>query len=65
MIKNLSLSMDEVTNWFSQYQLDSIELIVNGVIEADSMLKLIVSAKEERGLKVTLNPNLLDDKSLH
>lgn len=57
--------MDEVTNWFSQYQLDSIELIVNGVIEADSMLKLIVSAKEERGLKVTLNPNLLDDKSLH
>jgi hypothetical protein len=56
LIKYLSTSMDEVTNWFHQYQVDSIELSISGAIETGGMLKLIVSAKGEGGLKVTLKP---------
>jgi hypothetical protein len=56
LIKYLSTSMDEVTNWFSQYQVDTIELSISGAIETGGMLKLVVSAKGEGGLKVTLKP---------
>jgi|SRR5215469_1179767 len=56
LIKYLSTSMDEVTNWFHQYQVDSIELSISGAIETGGILKLIVSAKGEGGLKVTLKP---------
>jgi hypothetical protein len=48
--------MDEITNWFSKYQVDSIELSISGAIETGGMLKLIISAKGEGGLKVTLKP---------
>ena len=33
LIKYLSTSMDEVTNWFHQYQVDSIGLSISGAIE--------------------------------
>jgi hypothetical protein len=56
LIKYLSTSMDEVANWFNQYQVDTIELSISGAIETEGMLKLIVSAKGEGGLKVTLKP---------
>ena len=56
LIKYLSTSMDEVTNWFDQYLVDSIELSISGAIETGGILKLIVSAKGEGGLKVTLKP---------
>ena len=56
LIKYLSTSMDEIRDWFNQYEVDSIELSINGAIETGGILKLIVSAKGEGGLKVTLKP---------
>jgi hypothetical protein len=56
LIKYLSTSMDEVSNWFHQYQVDSIELSISGAIETGGILRLVVSAKGEGGLKVTLKP---------
>lgn len=56
LIRYLSTSMDEIASWFRQYQVDSIELSINGAIESGGILKLIVSAKGEGGLKVTLKP---------
>ena len=56
LIKYLSTSMDEVTNWFHQYQVDSIELSISGAIETGGILRLVVSAKGEGGLKVVLKP---------
>ena len=56
LIKYLSTSMDEVTNWFNQYQVDSIELSISGAMETGGILKLIVSAKGEGGLKIVLKP---------
>jgi hypothetical protein len=49
-------SIDEVAGWFKQYQVDSIELSISGAVETGGALKLIVSAKGEAGLKVTLKP---------
>jgi hypothetical protein len=56
LIKYLSTSMDEVSNWFHRYQVDSIELSISGAIETGGILRLVVSAKGEGGLKVVLKP---------
>jgi hypothetical protein len=56
LIKYLSTSMDEVTNWFDKYHVESIELSISGAMETGGILKLIVSAKGEGGLRVTLKP---------
>ena len=56
LIKYLSTSMDEVTNWFDKYHVESIELCISGAMETGGILKLIVSAKGEGGLRVTLKP---------
>jgi hypothetical protein len=37
-MRYLSTSMDEVTNWFHQYQVDSIELSISGAIETGGIL---------------------------
>lgn len=56
LIKYLSTSMDEVTNWFDKYHVESIELSISGAMETGGIIKLIVSAKGEGGLRVTLKP---------
>jgi hypothetical protein len=56
LIKYLSTSMDEVSNWCHQYQVDSIELSISGAIETGDILRLVVSAKGQGGLKVVLKP---------
>jgi hypothetical protein len=56
VIEYLSTSVDQLTNWFKQYQIESIELSISGALETGGILKLIVSAKGEAGLKVVLKP---------
>lgn len=56
LVKYLSTTLGEITSWFNQYQVDTIELSISGAIESGGILKLIVSAKGEGGLKVTLKP---------
>lgn len=56
LVKHLSTSMDAISDWFKQYQVDSIELWISGLIESGGITKLIVSAKGEGGMKVVLKP---------
>ena len=56
LVKHLSTSMDAISDWFKQYQVESIELWISGLIETGGALKLVVSAKGEGGLKVVLKP---------
>jgi hypothetical protein len=56
VIGKFSTSIEEITSWFSKYEVDSIELWISGVIEASGITKLVVSAKGEGGLKVVLKP---------
>jgi hypothetical protein len=50
------VTIDKITNWFRQYQVDSIELWISGVLETGTITRLIVSAKGEGGMKVVLKP---------
>jgi hypothetical protein len=56
LVKHLSTSIDQITEWFKQYQVESIELSISGLIETSGITKLVVSAKGEGGLKVVLKP---------
>ena len=56
LMSMFSASMDEMTKWFKNYQIEFIELNINGVVESGSVTKLLVSAKGEGGLKVVLKP---------
>ena len=49
-------TIDKNTDWFKQYQVDSIELWISGVLETGTITRLIVSAKGEGGMKVVLKP---------
>ena len=56
LVKHLSTSMDVIMDWFKQYQVESIELWISGMMETGGITKLVVSAKGEGGLKVILKP---------
>jgi hypothetical protein len=49
-------TIDKITDWFRQYQVDSIELWISGVLETGGITRLVVSAKGEGGMKVVLKP---------
>ena len=49
-------TIDKIIDWFRQYQVDSIELWISGVMETGSITRLVVSAKGEGGMKVVLKP---------
>jgi hypothetical protein len=56
LVKHLSTSMDSISDWFKQYQVESIELWISGMMETGGITKLVVSAKGEGGMRVMLKP---------
>ncbi len=56
MLRTFSASINDITSWFKQYQVDTIEVWISGIIETGGIIKLAVSAKGEGGLKLTLKP---------
>jgi hypothetical protein len=56
LLSLFSTSMEEVTEWFKSYQVESIEMWISGIIETGGVTKLLVSAKGEGGMKVVLKP---------
>jgi hypothetical protein len=59
LLQRFSTSIDEVSDWFKQYQVDTIELWISGVIETGGITRLVVSAKGEGGMRVVLKPKAL------
>jgi len=58
LVKHLSTSMDSIADWFKQYQVESIELWISGMMETGGITKLVVSAKGEGGMRVMLKPKV-------
>jgi hypothetical protein len=56
VLEQFSASVDDITSWFKQYQVETIELWISGGIQTEGIIKLAVSAKGEGGLKLTLKP---------
>ncbi len=49
-------TIQRITDWFKQYQVDTIELWISGVLETGTVTRLVVSAKGEGGMKIVLRP---------
>ena len=60
LVKHLSTSMDSIADWFKQYQVESIEIWISGIMETGGITKLVVSAKGEGGMRVVLKPKGLN-----
>jgi hypothetical protein len=58
VLEQFSASIDDITSWFRQYQVESIELWISGGIQTEGIIKLAISAKGEAGLKLTLKPKV-------
>jgi hypothetical protein len=56
LLGKFTAGIEEIESWFKQYQIDTIELWISGVVETGNIINLIVSAKGEGGLRVTLKP---------
>jgi hypothetical protein len=56
VFERFPITIDKITDWFKQYQVDSIELWISGVLETGTITRLIVSAKGEGGMKIVLKP---------
>lgn len=54
VLVRFSTSIEEITDWFSKYEVNTIELWISGVIKSSGITKLVMSAKGEGGLKVVL-----------
>jgi hypothetical protein len=58
VLEQFSASIDDITSWFKQYQVETIELWISVGIQTEGIIKLAVSAKGEGGLKLTLKPKV-------
>ena len=48
--------VDKIGEWFKQYEIDSMELKIDNIIETQDTTRLLVGSKEENELKVVLKP---------
>ena len=53
-----STDVDKIGEWFKQYEIDSMELKIDNIIETPETTRLLVGSKAENGLKVVLKPKL-------
>ena len=51
-----STDVDKVAEWFSQYEIDSMELKIENIIHSFETTKLLVGSKGDNGLRVVLKP---------
>jgi hypothetical protein len=55
-MKELTVGLEEVSSWFKDFDIDSIEVSITAGVETAGLTKLFLSAKGEGGLTVTLRP---------
>lgn len=56
--KSFVTTVEEIKDWFSLYDIDSIQVWISGAVQTGGILKLIVSASGQGGVAVTLKPKL-------
>lgn len=55
-MKNFVTTVEEIKDWFDLYDIASIDLWISGAVETQGMLKLILSASGQGGVRITLKP---------
>jgi hypothetical protein len=51
-----STDVDKIAEWFSQYEIDSMELMIENIIDSSETTKVLVGSKGDKGLRVVLKP---------
>ena len=51
-----STDVDTIAEWFSGYEIDSMELKIDNIIDSSETTKLLVGSKGDNGLRVILKP---------
>lgn len=51
-----STDVDKVAEWFSEYEIDTMELKIENIIDSFEATKLLVGSKGDNGLRVVLKP---------
>jgi len=55
-LEKFPVTLQKITDWFKEYEVDSIQLSISGAVETGGITKLLVSAKGEGGMTVVLKP---------
>ena len=55
-MKEFTVGLEEVSSWFKDFDIDSIEISITAGVETAGLTKLFLSAKGEGGLTVTMKP---------
>jgi hypothetical protein len=51
-----STDVDTIAEWFRGYEIDSMELKIDNIIDSSETTKLLVGSKGDNGLRVVLKP---------
>ncbi len=54
--KSFVTTVEEIKDWFSLYDIDSIQVWIGGAVQTGGILKLILNASGQGGIAVTLKP---------
>jgi hypothetical protein len=56
-LKEFTSDLKSFKEWFSGYEIDAIELWIEGAVTSEGITKLFVSFEGKGGCKVTLKPS--------
>jgi hypothetical protein len=56
-LKEFTSDLKSFKDWFSGYEIDTIELWIEGAVTSEGITKLFVSFEGKGGCKVTLKPS--------
>lgn len=52
----MAVKVQEIADWFKDFQIDQIEVSISGMVQSGSALKLLINAQGQGGITVTLKP---------
>ncbi len=55
-LQKFSAKLADLTKWFKEYKIDSIELYIEGVVKTGKFTEIFISAEGKGGCKVILKP---------
>ena len=56
-VEDISVTIEDITNYFKKYKVDSIELYIEGGFKTGGIINFILSAEAKGSCKVTLKPS--------
>ncbi len=55
-LQKFSAKLTDLTKWFKEYEVNSIELYIEGIVKTGPLTELFISAEGKGGCKIILKP---------